>query len=75
MTHSIELSRSQIEELIEQWILNERDRRILRRRMCDGIVYEALSEEFDLSVQRVKMIVYRGKDIIYRHVPTDINGK
>ena len=58
MTHSIELSRSQIEELIEQWILNERDRRILRRRMCDGIVYEALSEEFDLSVQRVKMIVY-----------------
>lgn len=75
MTHSIELSRSQIENLIDQWILNERDRRILKRRMCDGIFFEPLSEEFDLSVQRVKMIVYKGKDIIYRHLPDDINGK
>lgn len=63
-----ELSRSQIEEMINEWILNERDRKILRRRMIDGIAFEPLAEEFDLSVQRVKMIVYKGKDIVYRHV-------
>ena len=64
----IELSRSKIENLIDEWILNERDRKILKRRMCDGILFEPLAEEFDLSVQRVKAIVYKGKDIIYRHI-------
>ena len=71
MRETIELSRTQIEELIDQWILNERDRNILKRRMCDGIPFEPLSEEFNLSVQRVKMIVYEGKDKIYRHLPND----
>ena len=65
---NIELSRPEIERLIDDWILNERDRKILKRRMCDGILFEPLAEEFDLSVQRVKTIVYKGKDIIYRHI-------
>ena len=64
----VELSRTQIESLIDEWILNERDRKILNRRMCDGILFEPLSEEFDLSVQRVKAIVYSGKEKIYRHI-------
>lgn len=68
MHNEIELSRTEIEHLINEWILNERDRKLILRRMCDGVRYEALAEEFDLSVQRVKMIVYKGKDKIYRHV-------
>ena len=64
----IELSKSRIEELIDEWILNERDRKILKRRMCDGILFEPLAAEFNLSVQRVKDIVYKGKAKIYRHI-------
>jgi len=63
-----DLSRSEIEALIDEWILNERDRKILKRRMIDGICYEPLAEEFDLSVQRVKAIVYKGKDKIFKHI-------
>lgn len=63
-----DLSRSEIESLIDEWILNERDRRILKRRMIDGICYEPLAEEFDLSVQRVKSIVYKSKEKIFRHI-------
>lgn len=63
-----DLSRSEIEAAIDEWILNERDRKILKRRMIDGICYEPLAEEFDLSVQRVKAIVYKGKDKIYKHL-------
>lgn len=66
-----DLSRSEIEALIDEWILNERDRKILKRRMIDGICYEPLAEEFDLSVQRVKAIVYKGKDKVYRHLVKD----
>lgn len=64
----IELSRSQIEHLIDEWILNERDRAILKRRLCDGIPYEPLAEEFNLSVQRIKAIVYKSKERLFRHI-------
>lgn len=63
-----DISRSEIESLIDEWILNERDRRILKRRMIDGICYEPLAEEFDLSVQRVKSIVYKSKEKLFRHL-------
>lgn len=46
------LSRSEIEYLIDEWIFNERDRAVLKRRLLDGIKYEALAEEFDLIVYK-----------------------
>lgn len=61
-------SRSELDKLIDEWILGrnaERDRKILRRRLFDGITYERLAEEFDLSVRQVKNIVYKGEDKIF----------
>jgi DNA-directed RNA polymerase specialized sigma24 family protein len=58
-------SRPELERLINNWILKERDREILKRRLLDGICYEPLAEEFDLSVRQVKNIVYRGEDILF----------
>lgn len=57
-----DISRSELETAIDEWILNERDRDILKRRLIDGICYEPLSEEFDLSVRHVKTIVYKAED-------------
>jgi len=62
-----ELSRSEIEALIDEWILNERNRKILKRRLIDHICYEPLAEEFDLSVRHIKNIVYKGEDRIFSH--------
>lgn len=65
------LSRSEIEHLIDEWIVGrnaQRDREILRRRLIDGIIYDRLAEEFDLSVRHVKKIVYKGEDKIFAHV-------
>ena len=55
------LSRSEVERLIDEWIFNERDRKILKRRLLDGICYEPLAEEFGLSVRETKKIVYKGE--------------
>ena len=63
-----ELSRSQIEHLIDEWIFSERDRAIVKRRMLDGICYEPLAEEFDLSVRQIKKIVYKSQETIFRHI-------
>jgi hypothetical protein len=63
-----DIPRSKIEFLIDEWIFSERDRRILKRRLLDGICFEPLAEEFDLSVRQVKKIVYKSQEKIFRHV-------
>lgn len=60
-----DLRRSEIERLIDEWILNQRDRLILKRRLLDGITYERLAEEFDMSVRGIKNIVYKGEKRIF----------
>lgn len=61
------LSRSQITELTDEWILNARDRQIVKRKLIDGITYEELAEEFHLSAQRVKEIVGKALAVILAH--------
>ena len=56
---------SEIRSRVDERIHNERDRAILKRRLCDGTKYEALAEEFDLSTQRVKTIVARAKSSLF----------
>ena len=53
------MSRSEVEHLIDEYIFNEKHRDILKRRLLDGICYEPLAEEFDLSVSGVKRIIYK----------------
>lgn len=54
--------------LIDEWIFNERDRKILKRRLLDGVCYEPLAEEFDLSVRRVQNIVYKSENKLLKHM-------
>ena len=61
-------SNSQISGIIDEYVHSERDRAILKRRFIDGICYEPLAEEFDLSVRQVKNIIYRYEDILFNHI-------
>lgn len=56
---------SEIIESIQELIHSERDRNILKRHIVDGITYEKLAEEFDLSVAQIKRIVYKCENIIF----------
>lgn len=62
----MEYTNSQIRELIAEHIHSERDRRILERRLIDGITFDRLAEEFDLSVRQVKTIVHRNECVLFR---------
>lgn len=68
MIHHIDISRSELEKVIDEWIFNERDRRIAKRRLLDGICYEPLAEEFNLSERQIKNIVYKTESVIIRHI-------
>ena len=43
--------RSEWERLIDEWIYDEIDRRILRRYLFDGITFDKLTEEIQLNRQ------------------------
>ena len=65
------LSRSEWENLFDEWIVGrnaERNRQILKRRLLDGITYERLAEEFDMSTQNVCGIIYKCQDKVFKHL-------
>ena len=63
-----DIPNSRISEIVDEYIHSERDRGIMKRRLIDGICYEPLAEEFDLSTLQVKRIVRKQSERILQHV-------
>lgn len=62
----MEYTNSQIRNLIAEHIHSERDRKILERRLIDGITFELLAEEFRMSPRQIRSIVHREESILFR---------
>ena len=62
------LSRSELQYLIDQWIFNERDRLIVADRLFRSATYEQLAEKYDMSDRQIKNIVYKAIDRLERHM-------
>lgn len=63
-----ELSRADIHSLIDEWVHNERNREILKRKLTDGITFERLAEEYKLTPRQVQRIVYKEKNTLVKHL-------
>lgn len=64
----MDYTNSQICKIIDEYIHSERDRAILKRRLVDGILFEPLAEEFDMSVRQIKRIVYHNQEVIFKKI-------
>jgi hypothetical protein len=64
----MDYTNSEICSLIDEHIHSERDRGIMKRRLVDGLCYEPLAEEFDLSTVQVKRIVHREQSRIFQMI-------
>lgn len=64
------ISNTQLTLIIDEWIKNERNRKLLKRRFIDGITLEHLAEEFELTVDRVKQIIYAERRTLEVHLKT-----
>ena len=67
-TERYNLSRSELQYLIDQWIFNERNLLIISDRLFNGTTYERLAEKYGLSTQQVKTIVYKAMDRLEKHL-------
>ena len=63
-----EYTNSQMRSLINEHIHSERDRAILERRWIDGLTFERLAEEFELSVRQTKSIIYKAEKKICKYI-------
>jgi Mor family transcriptional regulator len=74
--HKIEnITRTELELLITENIIGfkaSRNKEIMIRRLCDGLTFEELSEEFDMSVMQIKNIIYKNLDVISRKIEVRI---
>lgn len=70
-TQKVDLSdvkNSDIANAIDEYIHSERDRKILKRRLIDGICYEPLADEMDMSVRQIKNIVSKAEAKLFKHL-------
>ena len=65
-TENYNLSRSELQYLIDQWIFNEMDRLILADRLLNGLTLENLADKYGISVTSVKDRLYRAMDRLER---------
>lgn len=62
------LSRSDWEMLIDEWIFNEETRRMLKRRLLDGVCYEKIAEEFGFSTVAIYKRIGKAKEILFKNI-------
>ena len=72
MSLTEDYSRTQLELVIYEWINGEnaeRNRKLVARRLFDGVTFERLAEEFELSPKQARNVFHRCEQIIFKHIP------
>ena len=62
------LSRSDWENLIDEWIFSERDRSMLKRNLLDGRTYEQIAEQFDMSTRQVARLIPKLQEKLFKRI-------
>ena len=57
MQHYVELTNSELAEIIGEHIHSERDRQIMRMKLIDGLTYEKIAEIMEMSPRYVRSLV------------------
>ena len=65
----MEYTNSQIRELIMEYIHSAVDRKMVYRRLVDGLTFEKISEEFQLDVKTVRKRIHKCENELFRHIP------
>ena len=67
-TENYDLSRSDWENLIDEWIFSERDRAMLKRNLLDGRTYEQIAEQFDMSTRHVARLIPKLQEKLFKRI-------
>lgn len=63
-----EYTNSQMNALIDEHVHNIRNRAILKMRFLDGMTYDRIADELDMSPQQIKTIIYKTQQKLLKHL-------
>ena len=66
--NNIDISRTEWERYIDEYVFNEEHRAMLKRNLLDGIHYEALAEEFNCSRDKVARLIPRLQNKLFKKI-------
>ena len=66
--NNIDLSRTEWEHYINEFIFNEEHRAMLKRNLLDGRTYEQISEQFDCSRDKVARLIPRLQNRLFKKI-------
>lgn len=66
--NEIDISRSEWEQYIDEWIFDETHRAMLKRNLLDGRTYEQIAEQFDCSRDKVARLIPKLQDRLFRKI-------
>ena len=64
--------KSDIMNVLQEWVIGQnalRNKEIYSRKVFDGLTFETVAEEYDLTDRQVKNIVYSISKIVNSHIP------
>ena len=65
---NIDISRTEWEKLIDEWIFNEEHRAMLKRNLLDGLTYEQLSNEFGCSRDKIARLIPKLQSKLFKKI-------
>ncbi len=63
-----ELSYRELESLINEWVLSEKHRAMLKRNLLDDVPYRVIAEEFGYSDRQIARIIPKLCEKLFRHI-------
>lgn len=68
MLNKYDLPRSEWEKLIDEWIFNDIDRKMLKMRLLDGARLKEIADEVNLSIDQTKRRLYRSQNRLFKRL-------
>ena len=65
---NFDISRSEWENLIDEWIFYEIHRKMLKRNLLDGRTYEQIAEQFDMSTRQVARLIPKLQEKLFKRI-------
>ena len=72
MLNKYDLPRSKWENLIDEWIFNDIDRKMLKMRLLDGARMQEIADEINLSIDQTKRRLYRSQNRLFKMVDKNL---
>lgn len=67
MQKEYNLSKDEIDYLIDQWILDDKVSKIMRLRLLRNHTYEQIAEEVEMSARHIPRIINKNLHILTKH--------